>query len=96
MPAADLLKAMLVNRVFGGAPGWNDDQWRFAEPACTPQECAQLFRQGLITAEPVHISDELLAVAGQRREDCGPLTHEWTLTAAGREMALAHLRQTQK
>lgn len=92
MPAVDLLTAMLSNRVFGGAPGWNDDQWRFAEPACTPQECAALFREGLIAAQPVHISDELLAAMGQRREDCGPLTHEWMLTDTGRAVALAHLR----
>lgn len=89
MPAIDLLRAMLANRVFGGAPGWNDDQWRFAQPACTAEECAELFRRGLITAEPVHISDEMLAAIGQRREDCGPLTHEWKLTAAGRTVAMA-------
>lgn len=93
MPAIDLLTAMLSNRVFGGAPGWNDDQWRFAEPACTPQECAELFRAGLIMAEPVHIPDELLASVGQRREDCGPLTHEWMLTEAGRALALSYLRE---
>jgi hypothetical protein len=85
----DLLRALLTNRIFAAAPGWNDDQWGFAEFACTPSECADLFRRGLITAEPVMISDEELAAHGQSRESLGPITHEWKLTAAGRALALS-------
>jgi hypothetical protein len=84
----DLLRALLTNRIFAAAPGWNDDQWGFAEFACTPAECAELFRRGLIAAEPVAISDEELAALGQSRERLGPITHEWKLTAAGRALAM--------
>lgn len=84
----DLLRALLTNRVFAAAPGWNDDQWGFGEFACTPAECAELFQRGLIAAEPVSIPDEVLAAHGQSRETCGPITHEWKLTDAGRRAAL--------
>ncbi len=87
MAGIDLLRALLTNRIFAAAPGWNDDQWRFAEFACTPAECADLFARGLIVAEPVMISDELLARHGQSRETLGPITHEWKLTRAGRAFA---------
>lgn len=87
MAGIDLLRALLTNRIFAAAPGWNDDQWRFAEFACTPAECAELFAQGLIVAEPVMISDELLAAYGQSRETLGPITHEWKLTRVGRAFA---------
>jgi hypothetical protein len=83
----DLLRALLTNRIFAAAPGWNDDSWGFAEFACTPVECAELFRRGLIAAEPIAISDEELAALGQSRERLGPITHEWKLTAAGRALA---------
>ena len=89
MAGIDLLRALLTNRIFAAAPGWNDDQWGFAEFACTPQECAELFRRGLIVAEPVTISDDLLAAHGQNRDSVGPITHEWKLTGAGRALALA-------
>ena len=87
MAGIDLLRALLTNRIFAAAPGWNDDQWRFAEFACTPAECAGLFARGLIVAEPVMISDELLAAYGQSREACGPITHEWKLTREGHALA---------
>jgi hypothetical protein len=89
MAGIDLLRALLTNRIFAAAPGWNDDQWCFAEFACTPAECAELFQRGLIAAEPVAISDELLAAYGQSRENCGPITHEWKLTRAGQALARA-------
>ncbi len=89
MAAIDLLRALLTNRIFAAAPGWNDDRWGFAEFACTPSECAALFERGLITAEPVTISDEELAALGQNRDVLGPITHEWLLTAAGRALAVA-------
>lgn len=87
MAAIDLLRALLTNRIFAAAPGWNDDRWGFAEFACTPAECAEMFRRGLIVAEPVTVSDEVLAACGQSREACGPITHEWKLTAAGQALA---------
>jgi hypothetical protein len=89
MAGIDLLRALLTNRIFAAAPGWNDDQWGFAEFACTPEECADLFRRGLIIAEPVIISDEVLAAHGQNRESLGPITHEWKLTGAGQALARA-------
>jgi hypothetical protein len=89
MAGIDLLRALLTNRIFAAAPGWNDDQWCFAEFACTPAECAELFQRGLIAAEPVAISDELLAAYGQSRENCGPITHEWKLTRTGQALARA-------
>ena len=89
MAGIDLLRALLTNRIFAAAPGWNDDRWGFAELACSPAECAELFRRGLIVAEPVTISDELLAAHGQSRESLGPITHEWRLTEAGRALAVA-------
>jgi hypothetical protein len=89
MAGIDLLRALLTNRVFAAAPGWNDDRWGFAEFHCTPAECAELFQQGFITAEPVTISDELLEAHGQNRERLGPITHEWRLTDKGRALALA-------
>lgn len=89
MAGIDLLRALLTNRIFAAAPGWNDDQWGFAEFACSPAECADLFQRGLIAAEPVVISDEALAALGQSRERLGPITHEWRLTAKGRALALA-------
>jgi len=87
MAAIDLLRALLTNRIFAAAPGWNDDQWGFAEFACTPQECEELFRAGLIVAEPVAVPDEVLAAHGQNRDSCGPITHEWKLTQAGQALA---------
>ena len=89
MAGIDLLRSLLTNRIFAAAPGWNDDQWGFAEFACTPEECADLFRRGLITAEAVTIPDEVLAAHGQSRENCGPITHEWKLTDAGQVLARA-------
>jgi hypothetical protein len=89
MAGIDLLRALLTNRIFAAAPGWNDDRWSFAEFACTPAECAELFERGLITAEPVSISDDALSALGQSRERLGPITHEWRLTAAGRALATA-------
>lgn len=89
MAGIDLLRALLTNRIFAAAPGWNDDRWGFAEFACTPAECAELFRRGLIAAEPVTLSDAWLAAQGQRRERLGPVTHEWRLTDAGRALATA-------
>lgn len=89
MAGIDLLRALLTNRIFAAAPGWNDDRWGFAEFACSPAECAELFHRGLITAEPVKISDELLAAHGQSRESLGPITHEWRLTDAGRALVAA-------
>jgi hypothetical protein len=83
----DLLRALLTNRIFAAAPGWNDEQWNFAEFDCSPAECAELFREGLIVAEPVSISDEVLAAHGTDREQCGPITHEWMLTERGRRLA---------
>lgn len=94
MAGIDLLRALLNNRVFAAAPGWNDDQWRFGEFACTPAECAELFQQGLIAAEPVTIPDEVLAAHGRSRETCGPITHEWRLTEKGRERALQTVDDT--
>ncbi|ETR78994.1 hypothetical protein X566_05740 [Afipia sp. P52-10] len=93
MAGIDLLRALLSNRVFAAAPGWNDDQWGFAEFACSPAECAELFQQGLIAAVPVTISDEVLAAHGRDRERCGPITHEWRLTEAGRARALQAVRR---
>lgn len=89
MAGIDLLRALLTNRIFAAAPGWNDDRWGFAEFACTPAECAALFDQGLIIAEPVTISDDLLSALGQSREALGPITHEWRLTTAGHALATA-------
>ena len=83
----DLLRALLTNRIFAAAPGWNDEQWSFAEFDCSPAQCAELFREGLIVAEPVSISDEVLAAHGVSREQCGPITHEWMLTERGRRLA---------
>jgi len=86
MAGIDLLRALLTNRLFAPAPGWNDDNWGFSEFACSPAECAELFRRGLIIAEPVAISDEVLAVNGKTRDGVGPITHEWKLTAAGQAL----------
>lgn len=83
----DLLRALLTNRIFAAAPGWNDEQWSFAEFDCSPSQCAELFRDGLIVAEPVSLSDEILAAHGTSREQCGPITHEWMLTERGRRLA---------
>lgn len=87
MAGIDLLRALLTNRIFAAAPGWNDDRWGFAEFSCTPAECTELFQRGLIDAEPVAIPDAILAAHGYSRETCGPITHEWKLTAAGRALA---------
>ena len=59
-----------------------------SSPARRPN-APSLFQRGLITAEPVAISDELLAAYGQSREGCGPITHEWKLTRAGQALARA-------
>jgi hypothetical protein len=85
----DLLRALLNNRIFAAAPGWNDDSWGFAEFACTPAECAELFQRGLITAVPVTVPDDVLAAHGQSRDNLGPITHEWQLTEAGRALAVS-------
>jgi len=89
MAGIDLLRALLTNRIFAAAPGWNDDCWGFAEFACTPAECAELFRLGLIKAECVTVPDDVLAAHGKSRESLGPITHEWRLTEAGRALLQA-------
>src|SRR5215207_6515633 len=89
MAGIDLLRALLTNRIFAAAPGWNDDRWGFGEFDCTPAQCAELFQRGLITAAPVMVPDEVLAAHGQSRESLGPITHEWKLTRAGRALAEA-------